>query len=444
MFGKKVSAVYLGMFAYLFGAGCLAATPEIDSVTGTFSDGQTVTITGKNFTAKANAKPLLYWFADGGTLPSPLGRKTAWDGSFSGDLVDKNVSAILAPGSSKAIRQDYSTTSAAILGRVSFSSDYLYVWRKRYDDFDRSKDYAIRTRYTGLKQLGSATAVTAGMIVSSLDKTVFGKIIKSEPGANGAGTAYYSNDFGNIWDNNFAGKLALNDKIYFYSATDTLMLTPLFEASLAEGSGVFYTFNHKIFRMWGQYGKSLNDTYISLDKDGTVVNENTQVGTFWRNSWDNPIDSATERWAVEEFQYKAGTVDVADGILLYWQDRVQAWSNHTFRFTTSTWPTKYSDVYQNQVSNGAQPLSFEYFDSLYIDDTWHRVLICSESTWSACVQPEIQIPVSWTDTQIKINLRLGSLKDPARRYYFYVVNANGEVNASGPINPCPLCPAKVK
>ncbi|AQT61417.1 hypothetical protein [Cellvibrio sp. PSBB023] len=412
--------------------------PLIDSVEGNLTEGAVVTLKGGNFTYKINPKPLLFWSADQGEKPSILGRKQQWDGVFTGSIVDKAITDVIASGSKKVLRHDYSTGSGALLAKVSFDSDRLYVWRKRYDDFDRLKDVAIRTRYKSLEKLGAASTVSVGMLMSTANKAIQGKVVQAETSGATAGTVYYANNYGNILDRTLTASIGTDEVMYFYAESDKDLKTPLFKALIDEGKGIFYTFNHKIFRMWGKHGSQINNTYISLDSDGVAVSEYTQVKTFWMGSWDNKINSATKRWVVEEFQYQAGTIDKEDGILFYWQDRVKAWEQQRFRFTTSAYPNKYSDVYQTQVSNGAQPGSFEYFDSLYIDDTWHRVYICSERTWFACTQPEVVIPVSWSDNEIKVNLRLGALHSQPR-FYFYVVNADGSVNSVG-FSSCPKCP----
>lgn len=434
---RYFAALIVGFYSFM----AEAAVPEITGVAGTMKDGQVVTLTGSNFTAKANVKPLFYWTAEGGTTPSPLGRNASWDGNtFGGNVVDKSlVGAVIAPGSTKAVRYDYETSEGAALSRVHFDSDQLFVWRKRYDDFDRLKDFAIRTRYKSVVNIKNASSISVGMLMSTSDKKLWGKVIKNVVNSDGTGTAYYSNKVGNLTDYNTTHVVPNGSLLYFYDENDTALTTPLLSAALNEGTGIFQTFNHKIFRLWGEYGVYANNTYISLDKDGMAVSEYTQVGSLWMSLWDNKINSATRRWVVEEFQYQAGNVDQVDGALLFWQDRVRAWGpSQKFRFTTATYPHKYSDVYQSQVSNGAQPLSFEYYDSLYIDDSWHRVLVCGEATWSTCKQPEVVIPTAWQDNQLKVNLHLGALKDKSM-FYFYVVNGLGEVNEKGYAS-CPLCP----
>nr|WP_324257500.1 hypothetical protein [Cellvibrio fontiphilus] len=415
-----------------------AQEPVIDVVEGELKKGEILTIKGSGFTHKLHPKPLLFWQADDGEKPSPLGRKLSWDGVFNGEIVDKSITPIISPGSQKALRYDYSSGSGALLARVSFESDDLYVWRKRYDDFDRSKDFAIRTRYVNLEKLGSVSTPQPGMLMAKSDRSLWGRVIVAEVSTSDSGTIYYSNEEGNLANKSAISSMKTGDVMYFFADTDVELKTPLLRALNNEGVGVFHTFNHKIIRLWGKTGTHLNNSYISLDSDGMMVSERTQVSSFFMADWDSKISSATERWVVEEFEYRAGTINNADGILRYWQDRTSAWDDKRFRFTTTEFPNKYTEVFQTQVSNGAYPGSYEYFDSLYIDDSWHRVLVCAEYTWFACKQPEILIPVEWSDSEIKVVLRTGSLGEN-ERFYFFVVNGAGLVNSLG-FSSCPKCP----
>jgi hypothetical protein len=416
-----------------------SAEPKINAVEGAPIDGNTVIISGSNFTPKKSAKPLLFWFADSGIEPSTLGRKIKWDGAFSGELVDKSTpGALVAAGSDKAVRLDHGKSSDAILGKVSFNSDQLYVWRKRLDDFDRLKDGAIRTRYKNMTPLKTGAKLMPGMLMSTRSGAVWGKVADINTSGSTAGSIYYSNKVGTVLDKQLARMVPTGEKLYFYEPGDINRTTPVIMAELDEGKGIFHTFNHKIIRFWGKYGVHNNNTYISLDSDGMAYNEYTSTGTHWMKDWNNPIQSAVRRWVVEEFQYQAGTTNQEDGILLFWQDGVKAWDRKRFRFTTDEHPNKYSDLFQSQVSNGAQENSYGYYDSLYVDDSWHRVMICTEATWAKCRHPEIVIPTEWSDTRISVVLRHGSLKGKGR-FYFYVVNGQGEVNSKG-FGSCPECP----
>src|SRR5690606_4212912 len=109
----------------------------------------------------------------------------------------------------------------------------------RYDDFDRLKDMAIRTRYKTLERLGSASSVTAGMLMSTPDKVIWGKVVQSDTANASAGTAYYANDYGTIANKALAAAVKSDAIIYFYDEGDTDLKVPLFKALVDEGKGIF-------------------------------------------------------------------------------------------------------------------------------------------------------------------------------------------------------------
>ncbi|KZX84429.1 hypothetical protein A3715_16720 [Oleiphilus sp. HI0009] len=415
------------------------AAPLINDVDRTETN--ELVISGSGFSSKAVASPLLYWRADEGIQPSALGVKNVWDSSFNGELVsNSDPNAIIADGSISAVRLDYSKSSNAILAKVSFNSDRLYVWRKRYDDFDADYAYAIRTRLDNVTRLVSGAQFESGVVVRLPSSGIVGKVISaSHDEAKSSATLYYSDTYGDMGNiNAVTGNVEDGDQVFVYAESDKSFSQPLFSANLNEGKGVYYTFNHKTIRLWGDYPDEKNNTYVSLGNrvdsplalQSMLVNEYTQTGTFWGKNWIQMIDHATRRWVREELQYQAGDVDVENGLLDFWQDGKRGWENKMFRFTTSQYPQKYSDLYMNQVSNGAAPNTFEYYDSLYVDGTWHRVIACEAPKVEDCRLREIQVPISWSDSDITVKPIFGALKR-FTHIYFYVFDSEGNVNQDG-------------
>ncbi len=68
-------------------------------------------------------------------------------------------------------------------------------------------------------------------------------------------------------------------------------------------------------------------------------------------------------------------------------------------------------------------------DEFYMDSTPARVEVCNAPTWAGSSKCELQIPNSWSDTSITATLKRGYLGAGAA--YVYVINAAGNVNASG-------------
>ena len=68
-------------------------------------------------------------------------------------------------------------------------------------------------------------------------------------------------------------------------------------------------------------------------------------------------------------------------------------------------------------------------DDFYMDNTRARVEVCNAPTYSASTKCELQLPTAWSDSSITATLKKGYLS--AGTAYVYVVNAAGNVNASG-------------
>ncbi len=87
-----------------------------------------------------------------------------------------------------------------------------------------------------------------------------------------------------------------------------------------------------------------------------------------------------------------------------------------------------------------------YWDDVYVQKgTQARVEIGDNSTWSSNLHREIQVPTAWSNNSITITVNRGSF-DPCETLYLFVVDADGNVNTEGyPIRivtgageaPCP-------
>jgi len=71
-----------------------------------------------------------------------------------------------------------------------------------------------------------------------------------------------------------------------------------------------------------------------------------------------------------------------------------------------------------------------FYDEVYLDDSWARVEIGNEATWSACTHRETQIPSAWSDGSVTITVNQGTFTDGAGAY-LYVTDSAGVVNAAG-------------
>jgi len=78
---------------------------------------------------------------------------------------------------------------------------------------------------------------------------------------------------------------------------------------------------------------------------------------------------------------------------------------------------------------GATCDMFTYFDDVYLDNSWARVMLGDASTYSACTVREPQLIDSWSDSSITITANQGTFQ--SGQAYVYVVDENGDVSNSG-------------
>lgn len=413
-----------GILILLFISHLAIAEPVITDISGDISTDSYLTINGSMFTTTSNKKPLFWWKADFGTAPSPLGRKTSWDGVFHGNLSTN----IVAAGSHQSYSWDHGKSEAAALGQINFNSDKLYVYRKLYENFDITRDFAIRTRVN----LTSGTLHQGDVITgSSSGATATIQSFKQESASGRTHSIYYKNKTGTI---NNAVPLDFTPGEIMTSGTGAQMTNK-------ETAGVVRTFNLKTIRLWAALGIN-NNVYIGTqgiepDPAFRITPEHTDA-TISRKSFTTPLYQIPHTWNIEQLEYKSSTINVKDGVFRFFQNGILGVDTGIITHT-SAFPDKYSILYQTQVSNGAQPGSQSYYDELYINDSWNRVIICKGSTLNKCGRySEIQIPTNWSDTQITVKLNLGEL-NPESSLYLYVFDKNGKANTSGfPL--CKKCP----
>ncbi len=404
-------------------------TPAINDVAGNIVKDKIIIIRGTGFTEKKNALPLLWWKADIGKAPSKLGRKTMWDGAFNGAL----STDIVEMNSSKSVVFDHGISSGAALGQVNFSSDKIYLHRKRYENFDVVKNVAIRTRAI----VTSSTVPASGDIITGRDSLATGKVsqVFAPDTAGGSYTIYYTN---------IVGDGTINDtKPRDFQFGETMDSSNGAVLENKEGSskyptGTFRSFNNKIVRIWSENGG--NNCYIgaqgSNDNLYNLIPSNTD-SDIYNGDFTNHIKQIPKSWVTEEVEYKTSAIDASDGLFKYYQNGLLA-TDQTIITRSTARPGKYAKIFQSQVSNGAQIGSKVYYDSLYIDDTWHRVIICNGKTLDQCSNREIQIPTSWSDNEITVRLNLGRLNLESS-IFLYVLDENGVPNSSG-WALCPKCP----
>ena len=135
------------------------------------------------------------------------------------------------------------------------------------------------------------------------------------------------------------------------------------------------------------------------------------------------------------FEESSPTTD--DGTAILWIDGIKYINEvQTFRTRTSSttfWNQLLIGYYLGHGADGqcaAYGDAYTYWDNVYIDTTQARVEIGDAPIYTNTSHREIQIPIVWSSNSITITTQLGSFIS-GQTAYFYVFDANGNVNANG-------------
>gem|GEM_PF-755469 len=402
-----------------------ADTPDITQVIGSAQEGKTLSITGRGFTEKAHDRPLLVWRADDGENPNPdLGRLGEWrgDASIQGEM----TKAVTAPGSSASLRFDHSLSTGRALGRVDFEGGRAYVFRKIKEGFDIQENYAISSEITDLDG-----ELKEGQRITGESSGATGYVGTFSPYSDGkGGRIQYAKDMGSIYEDE-----PVDFEYQEMMRTETARMRNV-QGNEQYPTGTWRQFNLGSFRFmnrsdwnavsFGAEGLNSSSMRLGIARTGNTV---------WSGSWDNPKRLRPHIWQSEEMSVDSGSIDQEDAILRVRSDGLL---NLDLSFTARNqeYPEAYNQIHQSIIPRGgAQPETYMYYDILYVDDSWHRVILCSSETYKSCKDPEVQLVQKWQggrnqEDHIEFILRKGAIQE-ADTGYLYVVNGQEAVNPRG-------------
>ncbi|MBY6032522.1 hypothetical protein KUV59_05045 [Marinobacter daepoensis] len=429
----------MGRVSFLHGAftiivsTCLSvsanSSPVIDYVEGEIVPNGKIVVTGSSFSKKDESRPLFYWSANGGLRPNlELGRQSWSGGSFNGKLSTE----IVHPSSKASVVWDHGLSSGKALEWVNYGSSRVYVFRKKYADFDTTTDVAIRARFNNLK--GN---FIVGQVVKGQKSGATGVVHEIDLNSDGiSGSIFFGND---------GGSINLTKSLDFVFGEE--MVTDTATAINSEGSeqyptGTYRTFNFKTVRFWAE--TSRNNVYIGPGYNDTHEMKMTAEftdGSVWPNDWKVVKKMTPRQWQTEEFALDSGSIDSSDGRFIVRTDGIEN-IDRRFKARTSERPARYNQIAQSQVSNGAQPGSKIYYDMLYVDDSWHRAIVCDAQKYSDCRKIDVLIPVYWEDNRIVARFRESDIF--SGQLYLYISDGDNIINELGYPLPLAASPSKVE
>jgi len=203
-----------------------------------------------------------------------------------------------------------------------------------------------------------------------------------------------------------------------------------------------YGLNLKTTRMWGDDNNNIYIGYQGKEgtRSGRIFPELTATGgSVWPG---NNLPQVQGQWSQEEIIYEASDIGVKNGRFDLLRNGTPAHDSR-FRMRTSSYDSRYSELYFDQISNGVNASKglYIYYDNIYIDDSHHRVYISDSSQFSDAKKRLIQVPTAWDDSRIEVIFDNGDI--PEGNSYLYIVDGDGNVNASGAklcVADCPSPP----
>jgi len=353
----------------------LCGQPSISNVQGIVATGQSITISGSGFGTKVTAAPL-FWadFAEGSTEPSPLGRITSWDIAES-PVLDPNPSTDCHSGNCMTSSSCFWETGPGCSNTTPGEGN------------------------------GMAVGVNPGSLVETYGQEMY---------------------------INFWRKIGGTYASVLQSSTGP---------------------NVKWLRLWGDNAAlggeaphALPDTYTNevACNGGLLIDTEYAARVAWTGNWLIP----TTTWRNEEYiyQYNSGNAK-ADGTFDVQINQVTELSSTDWQSDSTEAPmTGQGDIdIQDEfspntcpsgVGSSYMPQSGDqiWYDGIYIDSAWQRVMICDASTWAARTHCEIQIPTAWSDNgttaSATVTVHQGNFTNGTQAY-LYVVGSTNTPNTNG-------------
>lgn len=187
--------------------------------------------------------------------------------------------------------------------------------------------------------------------------------------------------------------------------------------------------NVKIMRLWST-GSSPEDFAIAAHgwrNEVIVIGENisgesTYVESGYLTNWSKGV------WHCMQLEFRENSaVGVADGYVRWWFDGRLAFSDDSrvTRLNNSETKRPFGIGFYNSNGDPSTDSNHVYFDEYFYQNTFARVEIGNNPTYSQCTLRELQPTyVSWSDGQIQLQLNQGSFTTGQQAYVF-VVNSNG-------------------
>lgn len=364
--------------------GIAEAVPSITSTTGTIEHNGSLTISGSSFGTKTNygeGRSQLNWIWDNAENYSTFSSAGWSEGlpSGSGNAYNLTYSGSLTASQATSVSTKY-LTGCHFPDNAYYTGGDVAIFAGGTDTFTK---YYARWYYYEESPFTYKTAGVKGDWDIRNNKNFVLQDRDSLYAGGGTGISYAYVD-----NNNLA--------IYTDDWTQVWGVDGLYDA------------NHTT--QWGREIQTNGFGTLTGDKYGTIPNGGTA------GHW--------ELWEVE------GSDLTSSGT-----SQLKVWINGSLEMNATSNDLAFSAKgfgiggYRDRSNN----TSFrKYFDDMYIDKDWARIVIGNNSNYTSCTVREIQIPTAWSSSSATITVNQGSFADDATAY-LYLIDSNGVVSDQDPV-----------
>ena len=344
------------------------ATPVVTSVTGSVTQGGTLTISGSGFGVKSPAKPYLWAPMNGNTNPSTLGVVQSW-ASITQLTYQANCGPAAGTGCAAGTPANGTSPNewAAAIYSPSYSGSgndwnsygqQTYVYRKSKRNFTYTNNGATNVKLIRMWGTSASQFLT------------------------------YPDFYWSV----FNGRIGV-EQVPQNSSNDYTMIP----ATVAVAEGPVNQWYSEEYEIKSNSGPTTADGDFRI-----AINGGADLVSFPNSQWEqNTI-----------------TLKVASG----------AGGDGTMKVL---YPVHF--LFENGGNWVPAASGSQYFAAdVYADTTWARVMIGNSPVFSASSDREIQIPATWSDGNIQVNVNINSF--PAgQKMYLFVVDSSETASVGFPI-----------
>lgn len=345
------------------------ATPVITAVSGSVTQGGTITITGSGFGVKSPAKPYLWAPMSGNLSPSSLGVVSAWASPVTSEFTYNAscgpnstgcAAGVVANGTS-ANEWGMPIYSPSVSGSGNDWNSYgqqTYVYRKSKRNFSYTNNGATNVKLIRMWGTSSSQLLT------------------------------YPDFYWSVYN----GRIGV-EEVPPISTNDYTM--PAATVTTAEGPvNTWYSEEYEI--------KS-NSGPTSADGDFRIaINGGSDLVAFPNYQWEN-----------NTITLKAASGSGGDGTMKV------LYPVHFLYENGGNWVP---------AASGSQ----YWVADVYADTTWARVMIGNSPTFTGTSDREIQIPVTWSNGTIQAQININSFPS-GQKMYLFVVDSTETASVGFPI-----------